>query len=258
MSQAVTGCCYVFHLGTLIAIPYSYIHPREVTDVNVMGTLNVLLAARAAGVIRLVHTSTSEVYGTAETPQIAEDHRLQGQSPYSASKIGAEKLVESFHRSYGVPAVIVRPFNTYGPRQSLRAVIPTIVAQAIHGSYIRIGSLDAVRDFTFVTDTVDGLIAAACADGVDGDVFNLGTNSEIRVSDLIALIGRILDRPLEAIVELDRLRPNASEVWRLRSDNSKAIQRLGWSPSVPLDDGLARVIAWVQANVHSHGERYVV
>lgn len=259
--QAIDGCDIVFHLGALIAIPYSYLHPREVTEVNVLGTLNVLQAARAAGTKRVIHTSTSEVYGTAESPKITEHHRLQGQSPYAASKIAADKLVESFHRSYGLPTVTVRPFNTYGPRQSMRAVIPTIVAQAIRGPRIRIGSLTATRDFTFVTDTADGFIAAARADAVLGEEFNLGTDSEITVGEVIEHVARLLGRPLSPEVETDRLRPSASEVYRLRSDNSKAAARLGWRPTVPFDTGLAAVIEWVQrhAAVHEvHEDRYVI
>jgi dTDP-glucose 4,6-dehydratase len=182
--EAVKGCSLVFHLGALISIPYSYRHPAQVAETNFMGTLNVLLACRDLGVELLVHTSTSEVYGTARQVPIDEEHPLQGQSPYSASKIGADKLAESFYCTYDLPVVTVRPFNTYGPRQSARAVIPTIITQALTQSTVRLGSLETTRDFTYVDDTVAGFIAAAECAGVEGAFFNLGTGEEIRIGDL--------------------------------------------------------------------------
>ncbi|MEJ5223390.1 MAG: GDP-mannose 4,6-dehydratase [Anaerolineales bacterium] len=249
MDQAVKGCDVVFHLGALIAIPYSYLHPYEVAETNVMGTLNVLNACRERGVARLVHTSTSEVYGTARYAPIDEPHPLQGQSPYSASKIGADKLVESFHLSFGLPTVTVRPFNTFGPRQSARAVIPTIITQALANDVIRLGSLETTRDFTFVDDTVEGFICAAQAEGVEGLTVNLGTGREVTIGELAQ---QIIERVgTTARIELDpaRLRPADSEVMRLISDNTLARQRLGWSPKVPLETGLDRTIAWIRSNL---------
>jgi dTDP-glucose 4,6-dehydratase len=250
--SAVEGCQVVLHLGALISIPYSYYHPVEVAETNFIGTLNVLMACRDLGVERLVHTSTSEVYGTARQIPITESHPLQGQSPYSASKIGADKMAESFYCTYGLPVVTVRPFNTYGPRQSARAVIPTIITQALTQDTIRLGSLDTTRDFTFVDDTVAGFIAAAEAAGVEGGVFNLGVGQEIRVGDLANKIVNKIGWPVEIVVTPERLRPEKSEVLRLISDNRLARERLGWSPQVGLDDGLDRTIEWISKNI----ERY--
>lgn len=249
ISQAVKGCEIVFHLGALIAIPYSYLHPYEVAETNVMGTLNVLLACRDHEVARLVHTSTSEVYGTARYAPIDEPHPLQGQSPYSASKIGADKLVESFHCSFGLPAVTVRPFNTFGPRQSARAVIPTIITQALSNDTIRLGNQDATRDFTYVSDTVEGFVRAAQSNGVEGMVINLGTGREVTIGNLAQLI--VSQTGASAKIELDpaRLRPADSEVMRLLSDNSLARQSLGWTPQVTLEEGIDHTIAWVRANL---------
>jgi dTDP-glucose 4,6-dehydratase len=249
VTEAMRGADLVFHLGALIAIPYSYVHPAEVVDVNITGTLNVLLAAREAQPGRVVHTSTSEVYGTARTVPIDENHPLQGQSPYSASKIGADKLAESFHRSFDVPVATVRPFNTYGPRQSARAVIPTVIAQALTGDVVRLGNLDATRDLTYVADTVAGFLAVGETDGALGGTFNLGAGFEITIGDLaekiIALTGR------DARIEIDsaRLRPPKSEVERLISDNTLARTRLGWTPQIPLDEGLSLTIDWIRANL---------
>lgn len=247
--QAVKDCELVFHLGALISIPYSYVHPAEAASVNFMGTLNVLMACREHGVERLAHTSTSEVYGTARRTPIDEAHPLQGQSPYSASKIGADKLVESFVAAYGLPAVTVRPFNTFGPRQSARAVIPTIITQALVRDEIKLGNLAATRDFTFVSDTVNGFLRAAEARSVEGDVFNLGTGEEISIRDLAKKIISQVGRTVRITEDSQRLRPEASEVMRLVSDNSLAVQRLGWSPKVALDEGLDRTIAWVRQNL---------
>jgi len=239
----------IFLLGALIAIPYSYLHPYEVVATNVMGTLNVLLAARLSGVSRLVHTSTSEVYGTARHVPINEDHPLQGQSPYSASKIGADKLAESFYCSYNLPVVTIRPFNTYGPRQSARAIIPTIITQVLAGSKLHLGNLDAIRDFTFVSDTIDGFIKGGQISGIEGQVFNLGTGSEVSVRQLVDEIGRISGRTLEIEVDPDRLRPKKSEVMRLLSDNSLARQILDWQPAISLPVGLERTYHWIEQHL---------
>lgn len=247
--SAMRGSGFVFHLGALIAIPYSYIHPVEVVETNVMGTLNVLLAARDWDVERIVHTSTSEVYGTAQRVPIDEGHPLQGQSPYSASKIGADKLGESFYRSFDLPLVTLRPFNTYGPRQSSRAVIPTIISQALTQNVIRLGNLDARRDMTYVADTVAGFLAVAEVDGIEGEIFNLGGGSEVCIGDLaeqiVALVEGRLDKRPEIVVDPARFRPEKSEVGRLVADSSLARQRLGWEPQVTLEDGLARTIHWI-------------
>lgn len=243
---ASEGAEIIFHLGALISIPYSYVHPREVTESNIIGTLNVLEAARHHKTSRVIHTSTSEVYGTARYAPINEAHPLQGQSPYSASKIGADKLAESFHLSFNVPVVTVRPFNTFGPRQSARAVIPTIITQALAGKVIKLGNLDTTRDFTYVEDTVEGFLKAAQADGVEGGTFNLGTGEEIRVGDLADRIISATGTQARVQVEALRLRPDKSEVLRLISDNSLAKQSLGWSPRFSLDEGLSRTIAWIR------------
>ncbi len=242
---AVNGVDVVFHLGAIISIPYSYKHPMETAETNFMGTLNVLLACRAHDVSRLVHTSTSEVYGTAQFTPMDESHPLQGQSPYSASKIGADKLVESFYRSYNLPAVTVRPFNTYGPRQSARAVIPTIITQALTADCIRLGNLDARRDFTYVRDTVSGFLRAADAPGVVGEELNLGTGADISIGELAERIIAITGRPVEIAADNQRLRPEKSEVMRLLSDNGLARRALGWEPVYSLDEGLRETIAWI-------------
>lgn len=245
IDRAVSGVDIVFHLGAIISIPYSYKHPMETAETNFMGTLNVLLACRTHGVQRLVHTSTSEVYGTARFTPMDETHPLQGQSPYSASKIGADKLVESFYRSYNLPAVTVRPFNTYGPRQSARAVIPTIITQALTDDCIRLGNLDARRDFTYVRDTVSGFLRAADAPEVLGQEVNLGTGADIAVGELAQRIISLVGRPVTIAVESERLRPEKSEVMRLLSDNGLARRVLGWEPVYSLDEGLRETIAWI-------------
>ncbi|MFZ5884591.1 MAG: GDP-mannose 4,6-dehydratase [Chloroflexota bacterium] len=254
VQRAVKGCDLVFHLGALISIPYSYVHPAEVAAVNFLGTLNVLMACREQGVGRLVHTSTSEVYGTARQTPINESHVLQAQSPYSASKIGADKLVESFIAAYSLPAVTVRPFNTFGPRQSARAVIPTIITQALARDEVQLGSLTTTRDFTFVSDTVNGFLCAAETPGVEGGVFNLGTGEEISIGDLAERIIARVGRKVRVVEDRRRVRPEASEVLRLVSDNSLAVQRLGWKPTVTFDEGLERTIEWMRGNL----DRYKV
>jgi NAD dependent epimerase/dehydratase len=246
VQDAVRGVTHIFHLGALIAIPYSYVHPAEVVETNVMGTLNVLLAARGEKTERVIHTSTSEVYGTALRVPIDESHPLQGQSPYSASKIGADKIAESFYRSFDLPAVTVRPFNTYGPRQSARAVIPTIISQALTQNCVRLGNLDAKRDLTYVSDTVAGFLQAAETPDVEGETFNLGTGTEIRIGDLANEIISIIGKPVEIQIDAARLRPEKSEVQRLLSDNRLAQERLGWQPEVPIREGLKRTVAWIE------------
>lgn len=247
--QAVEGTEVVFHLGALISIPYSYKHPVEVATTNIIGTLNVLIACRDLKIGRLVHISSSEVYGTARRVPIDEAHPLQGQSPYSASKIGADKLAESFFCAYELPVVTVRPFNTYGPRQSTRAVIPVIITQALTQETIHLGNLDTIRDFTFVQDTVSGMLKAGQADGVEGKVMNLGTGQEIRIGELAEKVIQKTGRKVQIQVDSERLRPTASEVMRLISDNSLARKCLGWTPEVSLDEGLDRTMQWIQAHL---------
>ena len=249
VDQAVTGCAMVFHLGALIGIPYSYTAPAAYVATNVSGTINVLQACRRHGVRRMLHTSTSEVYGTAQYVPIDERHPLVGQSPYSASKIAADKLAESFWLSFSTPVVTVRPFNTYGPRQSARAVIPTIITQALTGGDVRLGSTETVRDFTYVEDTAAGFLAAARASGVEGEVLNLGTGESVTVGDLVERIGRIVGRPLTVQRDPVRIRPAASEVGRLVSDNRLARTRLGWTPEIGLDTGLARTVDAIRASL---------
>lgn len=259
VQDAARGVDVVYHLGALIGIPYSYVHPRETVDTNVTGTLNVLLAARERGVRRVVHTSTSEVYGTARTVPITEEHPLQGQSPYSASKIGADMLVESFHRSFGVPVVTLRPFNTYGPRQSMRAVIPTIAVQALRSDVVRLGSLSPTRDLNFVTDTVDGFLRAGRVPGVEGRLMNLARDEETTIGALAQTIVAMVGRPVRIETDASRRRPEASEVQRLRGDSSLARERLGWKPAVSLDEGLRQTVAWVRENLDAYaGDGYQV
>lgn len=247
--RAVAGIDIVFHLGASISIPYSYRHPAEVVETNVLGTLNVLSACREHDVGRMVHVSSSEVYGTAREIPITETHALQGQSPYSATKIGADKLAESFSCAFGLPVVTIRPFNTYGPRQSARAVIPTIITQALAQGTVRLGRLDTTRDFTFVTDTVRGLLCGAQVEGVEGMVFNLGTGESIAVGELAQKIIGMIGRPVKIVVDPSRLRPEKSEVLRLASDNRLALERLGWRPSVSLNDGLSQTVNWVASHL---------
>lgn len=238
----------VFHLAALIAIPYSYHAPASFVRANVEGTLNVLQAARDLGVQKILHTSTSEVYGTARYAPIDESHPLQGQSPYSASKIGADKIAESFHLSFGSPVVTVRPFNTFGPRQSTRAVIPTIITQLLAGQSVRLGSLHPTRDLNFVANTVEGFIACAEHEETIGRTVNLGSGREISIGDLAQLIARLMGKPIEIQAEDQRLRPLASEVERLIASNQLARELTGWSPQVALEQGLEQTIAWITNN----------
>lgn len=246
---AVRGVDTVFHLGALIAIPYSYLNPREVIDVNIMGTLNVLMAARDFNVRRAVHTSTSEVYGTAQYTPIDEAHPLQGQSPYSASKIGADKIAESFYRSFDVPVTTLRPFNTYGPRQSMRAVIPTIITQALTRDEVKLGSLDPSRDFTFVKDTANGFMCVAEAENILGQEVNLGNDNTIRIGDLVDKIFGIIGKTPNVVVDAQRVRPGKSEVMKLWASNQKAKELIGWEPRVSLDEGLRLTIEWISAHL---------
>lgn len=246
---AARGVDTIFHLGALIAIPYSYVHPREVIETNVMGTLNILTAARDLKTRRVVHTSTSEVYGTAQYTPIDESHPLQGQSPYSASKIGADKIAESFYRSFDVPVATLRPFNTYGPRQSTRAVIPTIITQALTRGEIKLGSLEPSRDFTFVADTVDGFMRMAEAENVLGQEINLGNDNTISIGDLVEKIFAIIGKTPKIITDEQRIRPGKSEVMKLWASNQKARELIGWEPRVSLDEGLRATIEWISAHL---------
>lgn len=252
VAAAVKGCRHVFHLAALIGIPYSYHAPRSYVRTNVEGTLNLLEACRHQSIERIVHTSTSEVYGSPMSVPIDEGHRLNPQSPYAATKSAADLLVLSFHASFRLPVTVVRPFNTYGPRQSGRAVIPTIVSQALVHGRVTLGAIDTIRDFLFVEDTVRGFLAAATAADVDGEVLQLGTGTGTSIGDIVTLVGTILDRPLTVATDARRLRPPASEVDRLVCDAGRAKARLGWSPTIDLAVGLARTIGWIRG----HADRY--
>jgi len=239
----------VLHLAALIAIPYSYHSPDTYVDTNVKGTLNVVQAARDLGVERVVHTSTSEVYGTARFVPITETHPLQGQSPYSASKIGADQIAQSFFHSFATPVTTIRPFNTYGPRQSARAVIPTIITQlAADARELKLGALHPTRDFNYVRDTVRGFVALAECDAAVGQVVNIGSNYEVSIGDTAALIAQLMGREVELVSDEQRLRPSGSEVERLWADNQLARQLTGWTPEYPgiegLKCGLAETIDW--------------
>jgi NAD dependent epimerase/dehydratase len=249
VSAAVEGTEIVMHLGAQIAIPYSYVNARDFFETNVLGSLNVAQTALAHGVERVLHTSTSEVYGTAQTQPISEDHPLAAQSPYSASKIGADKLMESFHRSHGLPMTIVRPFNTYGPHQSARAVIPTIVTQALAGGPVKLGALHPRRDLTYVDDTVAAFLATAAAPpSVIGRTIQLGTGHDVSVSEIVELVGDLLGRQLQVETEDSRIRPPLSEVQVLVADPSLAHELCGWRAEVELREGLQRTIAWIERN----------
>jgi NAD dependent epimerase/dehydratase len=244
--EAMEGAQVVFHLAALIGIPYSYHAPTSYIRTNVEGTLNVLHVARELNTSRLIHTSTSEVYGTARYVPIDEAHPLQGQSPYSASKIGADKMAEAFHLSFDLPVVTVRPFNTYGPRQSARAVIPTIITQCLAGEAIRLGNLTPTRDFNYVADTVEGFICAAGAPAAVGQTVNVGSGREISIGDLVTLIGSLAGKAVRIAHDAERVRPEGSEVDRLLADNTRAGEVLGWHPSITLREGLGRTIAWIR------------
>ncbi len=249
VKNAMKGCDVVLHLAALIAIPYSYHSPDSYIDTNIKGTLNVLQAARELGVSKVVHTSTSEVYGTARFVPITEDHPLQGQSPYSASKIGADQLAMSFFTSFNTQVSIIRPFNTYGPRQSARAVIPTVITQITAGQRsLKLGALHPTRDFNYIADTVAGFIAVAEAEAAVGEVINIGSNYEISISDVVAMIADIMGAQIHVETEQARVRPGKSEVERLWADNSKAKRLLKWEPAYGgregLRRGLAETVSW--------------
>jgi dTDP-glucose 4,6-dehydratase len=250
--NAVQGVDVIFHLAALIGIPYSYHAPASYVRTNIEGTLNILRCGLELGVRRIVHTSTSEVYGTARREPIDEDHPLQGQSPYSATKIGADKLAESFHLSFQLPVVTVRPFNTFGPRQSARAVIPTIVAQCLTRQEVHLGNIHPTRDLNYVGNTVDGFIQAAAADTAIGKTVNLGSGRKISIGDLAKLIASMVNRPISIKHDEQRMRPDKSEVGCLLADNTLARTLLGWEPRVTLEEGLKLTIAWIEKNI----ERY--
>lgn len=254
MHKFVRGCRHVFHLAALIGIPYSYTAPSSYVQVNVNGTLNVLEACRDEEVERLVVTSTSETYGTAREVPMTERHPLQGQSPYSATKIGADKLAEAYHRSFGLPVTTLRPFNTYGPRQSMRAVIPTILAQALSEECERIelGALDPVRDLMYVEDNARGYLALALAplDHIAGRLYNMGTGRGWTVEEIAQLALKVVGVEKEIVSRSERLRPQASEVGRLVCDSTRFTEEVGWTPQIDLEDGLRRTAAWVERNLH--------
>ncbi len=247
--RAVADRELVFHLAALIAIPYSYVNPLDFVQTNVLGTAYLLDACLHAGVERVVHTSTSEVYGTARYCPIDEAHPVIGQSPYSASKIAADQLAESYYRSFSLPVATLRPFNTFGPRQSARAVVPTIATQCLAGRDVKLGSLHPTRDLTYVDDTVDGFVRMAAADAALGEVVNLGSGREIAIGDLAEKILEMTASPSKIVLDETRVRPARSEVERLQADNDKARRLLGWQPRVGLEEGLERTVAWLERHL---------
>jgi NAD dependent epimerase/dehydratase len=250
INQAAEGVDTIFHLGAIISIPYSYQHPEETIDVNIKGTVNVLQAMRQHGTRRGVIVSTSEVYGSAQYVPIDEKHPLQPQSPYAATKISAEALSISFQRTYNTPVVVVRPFNTFGPRQSARAVIPTIISQALTKEVVTLGAIHTMRDYTYAADTARGLMLAALADEALGQTINLGTGQSVTIGDVAQKIIDQIGRPVTiAANDSQRMRPSASEVTRLQSDNRLAAQIIGWQPQVSLDEGLSKTIDWMREHL---------
>jgi NAD dependent epimerase/dehydratase len=249
--QGVRGCDYVFHLSSLIAIPYSYDAPRSYVETNVTGAINMLQACRENDrLVRLVHVSTSEVYGSAQQVPIPESHPLVGQSPYSASKIAADKMAESFHLSFGLPVVTARPFNTFGPRQTARAVIPTIAGQLLAGSReLRLGALHPTRDFNYATDTAAGMLALALCKAAEGRVVNIGSGEEWSIGQTVDLLCDIVGRKVDVVTEQARIRPDKSEVNRLLADNTLIRDLTGWHSEVPFREGLARTVDWVGRNL---------
>jgi len=250
--MAVLGQQVVFHLGALIGIPYSYVNPRDVVDTNLYGTLNVLSAACDSDVEKIVHTSTSEIYGTAQYVPMDEKHPPHPQSPYAASKLGADLLALSFHRSFDLPVGVIRPFNIYGPRQSARAVIPSIITQALVKGKISLGSVSPTRDLTYVQDSVSGFIAFAECDGTTGEVVNLGSSCEVSITQIVELVSKCLGKKIETERKKERIRPKKSEVERLFSDSGKAKELFDWNPQTDLVTGLNRTISWIEKNI----ERY--
>ncbi|MBN1202231.1 MAG: SDR family NAD(P)-dependent oxidoreductase [Anaerolineae bacterium] len=245
VAQAVRGMDQIYHLGAVITIPYSYQHPREVFDVNVTGTLNILTAARDQNAPHVMITSTSEVYGTAQYEPIDEKHPLHPQSPYAASKVAADAMAMSFYTSYDMPVRIIRPFNTFGPRQSARAVIPTIISQALTRNVVKLGALHPTRDLTYASDTVRGFLLAAENDAIIGQPTNLGTGRSITIGDLARLAIQLTGRDVELVADARRLRPQKSEVTRLRANNRQAKDLMGWEPQVSLEEGLQKTIDWI-------------
>jgi NAD dependent epimerase/dehydratase len=257
--QGVRGCDYVFHLSSLIAIPYSYDAPRSYVETNVTGALNVLQACRESDALtRLVHVSTSEVYGTAQQVPISEDHPLVGQSPYSASKIAADKMAESFYLSFGLPVVTARPFNTFGPRQTARAVVPTIASQLLAGkTTLTLGALTPTRDFNFALDTADGMMALAVCKDAEGQVVNIGSGEEWSIAQTVELLCDIVGRQVEIVTDEARIRPEKSEVNRLLADTGKMLRLTGWKSSIPFREGLIRTVGWIRSNlVYFDVDRY--
>jgi NAD dependent epimerase/dehydratase len=253
VKKGVAGSDAVFHLASLIAIPYSYVAPQSYVSTNVMGTLNVMQACLESGVSKVVHTSTSETYGTAQYVPIDEKHPMQGQSPYSASKIGADKIAESYFLSFGLPVATIRPFNTYGPRQSARAIIPTVISQVLAGkTTLSLGSLDPVRDFTFVLDTVEGFLSVARSEKATGTVVNVGQGSGVTIGETVQMIVDLMGRKVAIEEDKARVRPDKSEVMRLICDNKKAVELCGWKPKTSLKDGLLQTIAYIEKNLASY------
>lgn len=257
--KAMKDVDVVFHLAALIGIPYSYYSPNSYVQTNINGTLNVLNAARELGTEKIIHTSTSEVYGTAIYTPIDEKHPLQGQSPYSATKIGADKLAESYYLSFELPVATIRPFNTFGPRQSLRAVIPTIITQALKGNTIKLGNIDTVRDFNYVKDTVKGFINVAQSNKNNGEVVNIGSGIGITIGEVVNHVGTILNKELEVITETKRLRPEKSEVFTLICDSSKAKQLTGWQQDYSIENALKETVKWFEENLSQfESDKYTV
>lgn len=250
--KAVKGQQVVFHLGALIGIPYSYVNPRDVVDTNINGTLNVLTAARDFKAEKIIHTSTSEVYGTAQYVPMDESHPLNPRSPYAASKLAADLLALSFHSSYNLPVGVIRPFNIYGPRQSARAVIPSIITQTLVKREVNLGSIFPTRDLTFVTDTALGFIAFAECEKTVGEVVNLGSNREVSISELIQMVSTCLNKKIKVIKEKKRVRPEKSEVEKLLSDSRKAKALFGWSPKIDVKEGIRKTVSWIGKNIDKY------
>jgi dTDP-glucose 4,6-dehydratase len=250
VTRAMRGVDTVFHLAAQVAIPYSYVNPRDFFEVNVLGALNLAQAALSAGARRLIHTSTSEVYGSARTVPITEDHPLEPQSPYAASKVAADKLMDSYHRSFDLPVTVLRPFNTYGPHQSARAIVPTIISQALAGRTLQLGSLHPRRDLSYVEDTAAAFVAVAEAgEQVIGRTLQLGTGTDVSIGELVDLVGEVLGKELTVELDPTRVRPPKSEVVRLISSPSLAAELAGWTPSVSLRDGVVRTAEWIERHV---------